>query len=153
MSHLVEHSPRALFTLVILALVLGLLHNSLRTHPLALTSPLPVLAPGDISLSQAKTKLSEPKYVFVDARSETAFKKSHIPGALWLSPGSLHNRFPRLAPQLRGKTIVAYCNGPRCPKADDVKISLNARGFADVRILRVGFSAWEKAKLPTESEQ
>lgn len=141
---------KSFFTLLAVSLIVALVHNAGRPYPIVLNQPLPALAPGDVSLSVAKTRLKDSSTVFIDARPQAVYDRGHIPGALQLTPVEFQNVFPSLKDRLQGKNLIVYCSGPRCPKAERIQRSLQGEGLEDVLVLRVGYKAWLEAGLPVE---
>ncbi len=141
---------KSFVTLLALSLIVALVHNAGRPYPIVLSRPLPVLAPGDVSLSVAKTRLNDSSTVFIDARPQAVYDRGHIPGALQLTPVEFQNVFPSLRDRLQEKKLIVYCSGPRCPKAERIQRSLQGEGLEDVLVLRVGYKAWLEAGLPVE---
>lgn len=141
---------KSFFTLLAVSLIVALVHNAGRPYPIVLSRPLPALAPGDVSLSAAKTRLKDSSTLFIDARPQAVYSRGHIPGALQLTPVEFQTAFPSLKDRLQGKKLIVYCSGPRCPKAERVQRSLQGEGFEEVLVLRVGYKAWLEAGLPVE---
>ena len=125
--------------------------NLLRSKPMDVFSPLPELKTNDIGLLEARHLLGNPDVVFLDARSEEAYRSAHVPGAINTPHDSLHKLYPQLEERLRAKIVVAYCSSPRCLKGDVVRAYLAKKGHRDVRVIRPGFSAWLNSRLPMES--
>lgn len=144
------NTVKSFFILIAVSLVVALVHNAGRPYPIVLGQPLPVLAPGDVSLSVAKTRLNDSSTVYIDARPQAVYDRGHIPGALQLAPVEFQIAFPTMKDQLKNKKLIVYCSGPRCPKAERIQRSLQGEGLKDVLVLRVGYKAWLEAGLPVE---
>lgn len=139
---------RSAFFLVLLSICCGLGSNQLRTRPLSLSRPVTALAEGDIGLLEARQKLADPEYVFLDTRPRTFYQKGHLPGALSLPIREFSQVYPELEPRLTNKTLVVYCGGPRCPKAEIVRGYLESKGHKGVRLFRIGITGWAEEGLP-----
>jgi len=103
----------------------------------------------------------------VDVRPEEDYKAGHLPGAVQLNTAALNRSEGKtggLLPDLQsannlaksiglrqGEHIVAYDKGGASAAARLVWV-LHAYGLARVSWLNGGFSAWERAQLPTSTE-
>ena len=120
-----------------LSLLLGLATNHFRRPSLPLFQELPALMEGDVSVEQAFALYGQDAAVFVDARSLKAYRRAHIPGALWFSEAEI--------PQ--GLQIITYCSNPLCPKARDLAVELRARGY-QVLVMHQGIQQWSDRDFP-----
>jgi rhodanese-related sulfurtransferase len=77
----------------------------------------------------------------IDLRASVAYRKSHIPEAVW----SIRPRIAAAAGE-RGKTIVLVADDPAV--AGLAALDLAEAGVADVRLLEGGHEAWCAAGLP-----
>jgi len=106
--------------------------------------PLPELPPSAAALLCDKQKV-----IIVDVRAATLFERGHIADAIHL-PCSKE----LLDAELRGKllahpTVLIYGAGDEDARV--VAKSLQAQGFADLRILAGGYAAWEAQGLACAS--
>jgi rhodanese-related sulfurtransferase len=145
-----------------IALVLGLAVGGCSTTPKA-TTPEATAAPAamtakdltaeakknicEISVSEAKAKLDEGGYVFLDCREEKEFKMGHVPGAVNLSRGLLEFKIDKTIPDKNTK-IIMYCKtgGRGCLAT----CTLCRMGYKHVENMDGGWLAWEKAGYPVE---
>ncbi len=138
---------RGAIFLVVLSILCGLGTNQIRSRPLALNQAPSALADGDIGLLEARQRVADPKYVFLDARPPAYYQAGHLPGAISLPVREFPKLYPTLEPGLRGKTLVVYCGGPRCPKADMVRGYLETKGHRGVLLMRSGIKGWAQEGL------
>jgi rhodanese-related sulfurtransferase len=87
--------------------------------------------------------------VVVDARSEEAYRREHIPGALSLP----HRRMDAVntAALERDALYVTYCDGIGCNASTKGALNLARQGFR-VRELIGGLDWWKRDGHPTEGE-
>jgi monothiol glutaredoxin len=81
--------------------------------------------------------------MFVDVRSPDAFHEGRIPGATWLHGGNVQE-FINGAD--KSKPLVVYCYKGNASKG--ATLDLLASGFADVKSLAGGMTAWREAGSP-----
>jgi rhodanese-related sulfurtransferase len=87
--------------------------------------------------------------VLVDALAPIAFARSHLPGAINLTPEWVDERAPRRIPD-RETEVVVYCAGPECETSVLVGRRLLELGYGNVRHYAGGKSDWVGAGLPLE---
>jgi rhodanese-related sulfurtransferase len=87
--------------------------------------------------------------VLVDALAPIAFARSHLPGAINLTPEWVDERAPRRIPD-RDVEVVVYCAGPDCETSSVVGRRLVELGYRNVRHYAGGKSDWVEAGLPLE---
>ena len=147
---------RALMIALTLGLI-GLAVNLASDDPVSLVH----VPPREIVISNVKLILIDEKEavrylkdseaVFVDCRECEDYKKSHVKGALCLSPDDFERRFPVLEPLLPPESnVILYCYGPTCDMAERVGVSLGQMGYLKLMIMSSGFPAWQQAKFPIE---
>ncbi len=104
-----------------------------------------------IDEKEAVRYLKDSEAVFVDCRECEDYKKSHVKGALCLSPDDFERRFPVLEPLLPPESnVILYCYGPTCDMAERVGVSLGQMGYLKLMIMSSGFPAWQQSKFPIE---
>jgi rhodanese-related sulfurtransferase len=87
-------------------------------------------------------KLARRTYLVIDLRTEAEFRKAHIRGAANLSPNALAELVrPALAPDLSGRIVVLYDEGPGI-RAATLWRALLQSGHGAVAILDGGFARW-----------
>ena len=101
------------------------------------------------SLDMVKQSTAAGKAILVDVREEEEWVEGHVVGAKLLPLSSLEKGIPadELAKALaKGKVVYVHCQaGGRCKEAADIL----AKSGYDVRALKPGFPALEKAGFPT----
>ncbi len=104
-----------------------------------------------IPLKQAENIFKHKQAIFIDARSETDYRKAHIKGALNLPWHEVDSKFMKIAPNLpSNKLIITYCNGQACNLSRNLAEFLIDAGFSRVKVLVNGLSVWEKAGMPID---
>jgi rhodanese-related sulfurtransferase len=84
--------------------------------------------------------------VIIDLRGAGEFASGHIPGARWLSRGSLELGIREIAP-LDARVILYSRNDSRSVLA---AATLGELGYREVSVLRGGFDDWKRSGLPVE---
>ena len=101
------------------------------------------------SLDMVKQSTAAGKAILVDVREEEEWVDGHVVGAKLLPLSSLEKGIPadELTKTLaKGKIVYVHCQaGGRCKEAADIL----AKSGYDVRALKPGFPALEKAGFPT----
>ncbi len=117
----------------------------------ALIVPKPPRVAGDeITVADAQNAKN---VLWVDARSEAEFAAGHIAGALNLNE---NNRSAQIAFVLEkwqpGQTVIVYCGSAACAssRAEADRLRGPEYGLGDVRVLRGGWDAWQRATGATE---
>ncbi len=107
-----------------------------------------------IDEGQAYKYYSQQGYVFIDSRHVEHFNEGHVPGAIFLPPEDVQERFVEAQPFLmENDTLILYCYGPDCDMAEKVAAFLAQMGYKNFMIMVSGFSAWKSAGLPIESSR
>ncbi|MDQ7785604.1 MAG: rhodanese-like domain-containing protein [Desulfomonilaceae bacterium] len=112
-----------------------------------------------VDLSGAKVELVDEKEarehygngetVFVDARTRDDYDKSHVEGAVFLSPEDVEERFVSVRDLLpEDGRIILYCYGPECDMAERVADFLGQLGYRNMMIMTAGYAAWKDAGYP-----
>ena len=86
--------------------------------------------------------------LLVDARSEEAFRRQHIPGALPLSEVQWEERLPAFIKAWQpGARVAVYCDNAGCQASQAVARRLRRElGINDVFVLKGGWGAWLEAQ-------
>lgn len=63
----------------------------------------------DLSVDEVAARLGTPGFHVYDNNSHGRWKRSHVPGAIWLDPYELD---AAALPTDRQATLVFYCSGP-----------------------------------------
>lgn len=166
----------AFFLLAVVALVVGLLVNRLRTSPLPLVyvskekrldhavqlvSPLSqtdsaqihAAATRSIDLDEFQKLAVNGSATILDARTATFYRLGHVPGALNLSREAFEHDYATLRSKLevsKGRTIAVYCSGADCQDSKLVAGALLKLGFGTVLVYPEGWEQWTQAGLPQE---
>jgi len=83
--------------------------------------------------------------IWVDPRSEREYRAGHIAGAVRIEPETLRVADPRL---VEFDVILVYGDGYNSPIAIAMSKGMLAKRYKDVRTLRGGLTAWERAGNP-----
>lgn len=85
--------------------------------------------------------------LWVDARSLTDYRKSHVPAALPLNEDEWDRLLPSvLEAWFPGRLLVVYCDGKRCDDSHSVARRLRVTGIDRVYVLKGGWEDWLKAQ-------
>jgi rhodanese-related sulfurtransferase len=102
-----------------------------------------------IDEKDARKHFGNGETVFVDARSREDYDKSHVEGAVFLSPEDVEERFVSVQELLPEEArIVLYCYGPECDMAERVAEFLGQVGYQNMMIMSAGYAAWERSAYP-----
>ncbi len=159
MRNFISLSLKALI-IAIVASAIGIASNRMSQKPL----PLVYTPPGHVVLSgvvvpfiderEARRYLGSANTVFIDARLEKDYARSHIKGAVFLEPGNKEDRFPLVEPLLpQDARLILYCYGPECPMAEEVADFLSQLGYKNMMIMVTGFKAWEAQGYPVDKDE
>ena len=88
-------------------------------------------------------------YVLVDVRSEEAFAKAHVPGAINIPTRSITEQ--RMSAYPRETLFVVYCAGPHCNGVHRAAVRLASLGF-HVKEMIGGLTGWVDEGLRLEGE-
>lgn len=103
-----------------------------------------------ITRDELKQKLDRrDKFVLLDARPDSAFRKVHLPGAINIPSEEILGRAPQMLPD-RGAEIVVYCGNAPCKRSDLAAERLLDMGYTNVRDYHEGKDDWLEAGLPVE---
>lgn len=109
------------------------------------TARFPVPRKGPRFVSYAEARELHGRAIFVDARSERAWRAGHIEGAVRIGREDFERCYDEHRERLAGAgTIVIYCTSRQCEDASLVASQLVARGHKDVRIFEGGWAEWWK---------
>ncbi len=100
----------------------------------------------NVSVTEARELIDDDDYFVVDVRNQSEWDAGHIPGAYHYMLGNLPNRLVSLP---KDKKILTQCQGGG--RSAIGASLLQAKGFT-VLNLEGGFSAWERAGLPTKKD-
>jgi phage shock protein E len=100
----------------------------------------------EISPQDAAAKLKSGEAVIVDVRDKDEWDEGHIPGATYMSRGTIELDIEEKVPDPNAMIICHCGGGGRGALATE---SLQKMGYKNVRNLDGGFKAWKAARLPT----
>jgi rhodanese-related sulfurtransferase len=114
------------------------------------TSRVPDAVP-QISRDELRQRIdSGVDFVLVDAMGPVSFAKSHLPGAVNITPEWIDERARHRIRDL-DTAVVVYCAGPDCDSSVIVADRLVELGYRNVRHYSGGKRDWEEAGLPFEA--
>jgi len=154
-------SIRQLLVIVLAAVAIALISNHFRPSPLQLvgnwSQEARLVSPSGrqlaITLGEAKILHQSMSAVFMDARPLEEFTKGHIKGAISLPWHEAEQRvMGTTADMAYDAVIITYCDGNSCNLSKDMALFLENLGFSNVRILVNGWTLWQEAGLPVETE-
>jgi len=100
-----------------------------------------------ITVSEAKASLDKGGVTFLDVRTETEFKKGHVPGAINLPRGKLEFMIDKKITD-KNAQVVLYCkSGDRSTLATYTLVKM---GYKNLKSMDGGWKAWTKAGYPVE---
>jgi rhodanese-related sulfurtransferase len=150
--------------LVFAGAAIGLAVNGVRPGGVALGKPVHSRAEGGlcsaaeaagdhaVTLDEANSMRAQAGVAFGDTRAPDEFARGHVANAVHLPCFASAAASASSIAQLGApKTLILYGADDAEPDAHLAALELTRRGFADVRILRGGFQAWQQAGLPAES--
>ena len=91
---------------------------------------------------------SKSKILLIDGRSESAYHRGHIPGAVNIPYIQRDYFFQQLLSDVARETpIIVYCSGKNCNISVKLARSLSGEfGFIHVRVFEGGWEEWVKGK-------
>lgn len=107
-----------------------------------------------IDLATAQRLFDQKAAVFVDARPSWPYQLGHVPGALSVPPSEIPAVFgAELADLSKDTVLVVYCSGTACNLGSKLARKLaEEMDFTRTYVFAGGFSQWEEAGYPVESE-
>jgi rhodanese-related sulfurtransferase len=152
--------------LAAVALVIGLVVNGQRNHPLPPSPaqlshderlpPIPTSSTEGPTVAEFRAFVESKRGLILDARPEEAYRAGHVPGALSLPSLNFADTYAALKPVMEAnktRPIMVYCSGFYCKAADTVRKSLEELGYTHVSVFRRGWPAWQQAELPEEKTE
>lgn len=110
--------------------------------------------PPAISLDDAVLEFRSGKTAFLDARYPEDYESGHIKGAINLPWEEFEEYSPQVLPKLPfDKEIITYCDGSECETSLLLARELRDMGYENIKTFFGGWSEWQKAGLPIESNQ
>ena len=146
---------RQAFILAVFASAVGIGFNVIRSTPLRWVNhqeQLAELKGRSIQLNEAFDHYKKKTAIFLDARNPEAFMSGHIKGAKNLPFQEIHDYFSNFAQTTPSNAfIITYCDGINCNLSHELASFLTDMGFASVKVLVNGWTAWQAAELPVET--
>jgi rhodanese-related sulfurtransferase len=87
------------------------------------------------------------RFVLIDSRSEAAWERGHIRGAVHLPTAQIADRAMGLIPE--GTPVVTYCWGPGCNGSTRAALAFAKLGYP-VREMIGGYEYWVREGLPID---
>jgi len=89
-------------------------------------------------------------FVLIDTLPESAYRKSHLPGAINIPSDDIRAEAPKRIPD-RDAEIVVYCGNGPCKRSSLSADRLRQVGYRNVRDYHEGKADWVAAGLPVET--
>ena len=88
-----------------------------------------------------------PPVLWIDARTDMAFEKQHMPGAVLLNEEEWEQRLPGFLEAWQPQSkVVVYCDSQACDASQAVALRLRRElNLSDIHVLKGGWAAWQKA--------
>jgi rhodanese-related sulfurtransferase len=155
--------------LMVIASLVGVAQNALRTHPVKLIQTVQAVAPekarsgdpsGEADLSDAGEgaevegvsteemlrMIQEGLTVVIDARGPSEYENGHLPGAINIPYEKLPEMLDKLQTEAPiGVPVVCYCRGPLCDLSDSLADELRFMGYQNVQVYKGGWEHWTEA--------
>jgi rhodanese-related sulfurtransferase len=142
------------FTVLVVAAVLGFVTNSARKDGLPLVMPFPPEyrcrsasgAATPIETAAAKAVFGRRGTIFVDARTREEFARGHIEGAVNVPYLLVEPVPPSAVSSLKGyERVIVYCNTKDGELSRLMAGELSEAGLKEVSYLSKGFRGWAEA--------
>ncbi len=103
----------------------------------------------ETNVEEVKVQLDRgDKFLLVDVREESEWKKGHIINAIYIGKGVIERDIEKKIEDIDTE-IILYCGGGfRSALAAD---NLQTMGYSNVSSMDGGYSGWVKAGYPTET--
>lgn len=140
--------------LAVASVMIGFSVNALSPEPLPLLrqpaaaedEPWPVVD-GEEVLEHVNNGTA----ILIDARPAEDYARGHIPGALNLPFNEFDAYFSELGGGLPLEELyIVYCSGGQCDDSHEVLKQMEAYGFTQLRLYKLGWEEWFKKGLPRE---
>lgn len=100
-----------------------------------------------IGLLEAYKTWSGGSAIFLDLRPNSAFARTHIPGAISIPAEELESRYLDLPDD---RAIITYCDYPLEESSAQAALFLITHGFPNTTPLRGGIEGWIQSGYPIE---
>jgi rhodanese-related sulfurtransferase len=97
-------------------------------------------------LDLAEIAATKGAVLWVDARNEAAYLRSHIPGAILLNEDDWEHLLPGFLNAWQpGTRVLVYCDSKECDGSQAVAMRLRGElALDDVYVLKGGWSSWQQ---------
>lgn len=92
-----------------------------------------------VQIHDAKQKLDQKTYLFVDIRDPASYRQAHVPGAVHLHDGNVQEFLKETD---KNSSVVVYCYHGNSSLGATAFLIEN--GFKDVASMSGGFEAWRQ---------
>ena len=94
--------------------------------------------------------LNNEDYIFIDVRTESEYKSSHIEDAINIPVSEIEECLDEIP---KDKSIIVYCNGSSCNRSGQAASILKENGYKEVfDLVGGGVFEWEEKGYPVEGE-
>ncbi len=124
--------------------------------------PLPLLRPSatELALQAGITPIhldtawqfsQDKRFLFLDARHPSVFRRAHIPGSVSFFDLEFKQRIQAFRDTVPlDRPLVAYCDGAECRSSELLAKALAEAGFKYVYLFFGGWAEWRDANKPVE---
>lgn len=140
--------------LVVASVIIGFSVNALSSETLPLLRQ--PAAPEDgpwlvIDGDEVLEHVNNGTAILIDARPTEDFDRGRIPGALNLPYNEFETYFAELGGGLpKEELYIVYCSGGHCDDSHEVLKQMEAYGFTQLRLYKLGWEEWFKKGWPRE---
>jgi rhodanese-related sulfurtransferase len=105
-----------------------------------------------ISTEEAFNRYELGEAIFVDCRDEHELQEGIIPGALHVSAHAFERGRPETLSYIpEDAEVILYCNGPRCPLAEEAARYFVDYGYSNLYIFKGGWDEWTEKQYPVDT--
>lgn len=143
-------------TLLLGSLALAGAINAVREKPLALVRPSRTemaLQAGmtPIHLDTAELFAKDKRFLFLDARHPSVYRRAHIPGSVSFFDMEFAERIKAFRDTVAlDRPLVCYCDGAECRSSELLAQALAKEGYKYVYLFFGGWTEWTAAGKPVE---
>lgn len=104
-----------------------------------------------VNLDTAKLLLQDKRFLFVDARPASSYKRGRIPGAVSFPEEEFDARIKSFTDTVGfDRLLVTYCDGPECQASELLSKELQKAGYKSIHWFHGGWYEWSQAKGEVE---
>lgn len=94
--------------------------------------------------------LNNENYLFIDVRTESEYKSSHIEDAINIPVSEIKERLDEIP---KDRSVIVYCNGSSCNRSGQAASILKENGYKEVfDLIGGGIFEWEEKGYPVAKE-